>query len=97
MRKLVEKLREGYDVVFSRFETKQHSAYRNWGSRFDNAVASIMLNKYWDLCLSSFNAINRFLIDEITRYSGPYPYIDGLILRCTDNYASQLVEHRGRE
>ena len=94
--KLVRKLREGYDVVFSRYEVKQHDPLRNLGSRFNNAVASVMLKKDRRLYLSSFKAINRFLIDQILEYRGPYPYVDGLILRVTDNYATQLVEHRPR-
>jgi len=94
--KLVDKLREGHDVVFSRYQVKEHHPLRNLGSLFNNAVASVMLKKDPDLYLSSFKAINRFLIDEITRYSGPYPYIDGLILRTTRNYASQLVAHESR-
>ena len=94
--KLVRRLQEGYDVVFARYESKRHHPLRNLGSRFNNAVASIMLKKDRHLYLSSFKAINRFLIDKILEYSGPYPYIDGLILRVTDSYATQLVEHRPR-
>ena len=95
--KLVSKLEEGYDVVFSCYASKKHHWFRNLGSNFNNAVASLMLKKPRDLYLSSFKAINRFVIDEITRYSGPYPYIDGLILRITHNYASQEVAHDPRE
>jgi undecaprenyl-phosphate 4-deoxy-4-formamido-L-arabinose transferase len=94
--KLVRKLQEGYDVVFSRYAVKQHNPLRNLGSRFNNAVASVMLKKDRRLYLSSFKVINRFLIDQILEYRGPYPYVDGLILRVTDNYATQLVEHRPR-
>lgn len=94
--KLVEKLGEGYDVVFSRYERKQHSRFRNLGSRFNNAVASLLLGKPADLYLSSFKAVSRFVIDEITRYTGPYPYVDGLILRATRNYATELVRHDPR-
>jgi len=94
--KLVEKLREGHDVVFARYARKQHSGLRNLGSRFNNAAASLLLHKERGLYLSSFKALNRFLIDEITRYDGPYPYVDGLILRVTRRYATQLVEHRAR-
>jgi len=94
--KLVEKLREGHDVVFARYDRKHHSGLRNLGSRFNNAVASLLLQKERDLYLSSFKALNRFLIDEVTRYDGPYPYVDGLILRVTRRYATVLVEHRPR-
>ncbi len=93
---LVTKLREGYDVVFSRYDVKHHHPLRNLGSRFNNAVASVLLGKDRSLYLSSFKAIDRFLIDEILKYSGPYPYIDGLVLRATSRYGTQLVEHQPR-
>jgi undecaprenyl-phosphate 4-deoxy-4-formamido-L-arabinose transferase len=95
--KLVERLDQGADVVFSRYEVKRHHWFRNLGSRFNNAVASVMLKKPRDLYLSSFKALNRFTIDEITRYTGPYPYVDGLILRTTRNYDTVLVRHDERE
>lgn len=94
--KLVETLREGFDVVFSKYETKHHSAVRNLGSLINNAAATVLLKKDPGLYLSSFKAINRFLIDEITRYEGPYPYIDGLILRVTDRIGTRTVEHQPR-
>ena len=95
--KLVTKLREGHDVVFSCYAKKQHHWFRNLGSAFNNAVASVMLKKPRELYLSSFKAINRFVIDEITQYDGPYPYVDGLILRITRNYATQVVAHDPRD
>lgn len=93
---LVEKLADGYDVVFSRYEKKEHNVFRNLGSRFNNLVASLLIHKPVDLYLSSFKAINRFLIDELVRCQSPYPYIDGLILRVTRNYATVLCRHQPR-
>lgn len=93
---LVETLSRGHDVVFSRYEAKRHSPFRNFGSFINNAAATVLLRKDWDLYLSSFKAINRFVIDEITRYEGPYPYVDGLILRVTRNIGTQTVRHDPR-
>ncbi len=95
--KLVDKLNEGYDVVYSRYEKKMHHGLRNLGSSFNNLVATILIGKPRDLYLSSFKAITRFVIDELVKYNGPYPYIDGLIFRVTRNYATVLVEHHPRE
>jgi polyisoprenyl-phosphate glycosyltransferase len=47
--------------------------------------------------LSSFKVISRPLIDEIVKYKGPFPYIDGLILRATDNVTSVFVDHQSRK
>ncbi len=94
---LIEKLREGYDVVFSYYETKRHSWFRNLGSSFNDRVATWMLGKPRGLYLSSFKALNRFLIDEVTLYDGPYPYLDGLVLRSTSSIGQVLCDHRERE
>ncbi|MGE0760563.1 MAG: glycosyltransferase family 2 protein [Pirellulaceae bacterium] len=94
--KLVEELQRGYDVVFSYYEQKHHGWFRNWGSWFHNCVATVMLGKPYDLYLSSFKAINRFAIDQVIQYRGPYPYIDGLLLRVTASYARVLVRHDPR-
>jgi len=94
--KLIARLREGHDVVFSRYDSKRHSLLRNLGSRFHNLVASVMLGKPRDLYLSSFKALSRFAIDEVVKYKGPYPYLDGLILRTTRNYTTELVQHDPR-
>ena len=97
VRKLVSKLLQGYDVVFSCYATKKHHWFRNLGSRFNNIIANLMLQKPRDLYLSSFKVINRFVINEIIKYQGPYPYIDGLILRITHNLATQQVLHEPRD
>lgn len=95
--KLVDKLQEGYDVVYSAYSDKRHSWIRNAGSRFNDLVATRLLRKPKNLYLSSFKALNRFLIDAVVEYDGPYPYIDGLILRSTSAIASQICEHQARE
>ena len=95
--KLVDELGRGYDVVYSAYTKKKHHYFRNIGSRFNGWVASMLLRKPRDLYLSSHKAINRFLIDEITRYQGPYPYVDGLIFRVTRNYSTVTVDHSARK
>lgn len=94
--KLVEELRLGYDVVYSCYETKNHHWFRNLGSRLNNFVATRLLNKPADLYLSSFKAVSRFAVREVVKYQGPYPYVDGLILRSTRRISRVLVRHDAR-
>jgi undecaprenyl-phosphate 4-deoxy-4-formamido-L-arabinose transferase len=97
-RRLYEKARTGgYDVVYGRYRVKHHGWLRNLGSRFNDKVANVMLGKPPGLYLSSFKVLNRFTIDQIVRYKGAFPYIDGLILRTTSNLGQIGVEHRERE
>lgn len=95
--RLVEKLQEGYDVVYSYYEKKHHSRFRNLGSKFNDLVAAILLNKPKDLYLSSFKTIDASLVQIIVQYQGPYPYIDGLVLRSTQNIGRQLCQHEDRK
>ena len=92
-----EAVRKNYDVVYSYYSRKQHSYFRNMGSAFNNLVASFLLNKPVDLYLSSFKCMNRFVINEVIKYDGPFPYIDGLIWRTTNNVGRVLVRHEKRQ
>jgi undecaprenyl-phosphate 4-deoxy-4-formamido-L-arabinose transferase len=86
-----------FDVVYTFYDEKKHSWFRNLGSRFNDKVANLMLRKPKNLYLSSFKIINRFLIDEVIKYNLPYPYIDGLILQCTSKIGKIKVSHAERK
>lgn len=88
--------RGGHDAVFGDYASKRHAAWRNLGSWFANRVAGWVLDKPRGLYLSSFRCLSAFLVGEIVRYEGPFPYIDGLILQTTRNLAMVEVEHRER-
>lgn len=85
------------DVVYGRYREKQHHWFRNLGSWFTNAVATIVLKKPADLYLSSFKIMSRFIVNTVVRYDGPYPYLDGLILQATQRVAQVDVEHCQRQ
>jgi glycosyltransferase involved in cell wall biosynthesis len=88
--------RHGYDAVYTYSEVKHHHWLRNLGSRLNDRVANFMLDKPRHLYLSSFKCLSRFLVGQILKYRGPYPYIDGLVLRCTRNIGTIEVRHAPR-
>ena len=91
---LIEEAQHGdYDVVYSRYEEKKHHWFRNLGSQFNGMVATWLLGKPKGLYLSSSKLITKEVVNEIIKYSGPFPYIDGLILRVTDNIGVKTVKH----
>lgn len=94
--KLVNEALKGYDVVYSKYHHKQHNWFRNFGSKFNDWMATQLMDKPKDLYLSSFRVMSRDIVQEIIRYRGPFPYIDGLILRATNNISSVYVEHAAR-
>jgi undecaprenyl-phosphate 4-deoxy-4-formamido-L-arabinose transferase len=86
----------GKDVVYTYYADKQHASWRNLGSRFTNFVADILLDKPKGLYLSSFRCINRLVIDNIISYTGPFPYVDGLVVQVTHNIGRIQVAHLPR-
>jgi undecaprenyl-phosphate 4-deoxy-4-formamido-L-arabinose transferase len=88
--------RDGNQVVYTRFDQKNHAAWRNAASRFTNIVADFVLDKPPGLYLSSFRCMTAFVAREITRYEGPFPYVDGLILQVTNDIGQLLVRHLPR-
>jgi len=96
LRLLEHAQKTGKDVVYTHYAHKQHSAWRNLGSRFANRVADFVLDKPKGLYLSSFRCLGRFVVDQVLRYEGPFPYIDGLILQSTQSIGTLEVAHLPR-
>jgi glycosyltransferase involved in cell wall biosynthesis len=96
--KLYDHARLGnWDVVYTRYAAKQHAPWRNLGSQFANKVADWLLDKPRGLYLSSFRCMSAGVVANVTRYNGPYPYVDGLIMQVTQRIDSILVAHYPRE
>jgi len=94
---LIEKLNEGYDVVYGSYKNKKHSIFRNMGSRINDLMSEYLMNKPKNLKVSSYFVTHRFIIDEMLKYKNSYPYLLGLVLRTTKNITSVYVNHRERE
>ena len=95
--KLLEKIEAGCDVVYASYDHKQHSGFRNFGSRVNAWMTEIMLGKPKELSLTSYFAAKRFIADEMLRYENCFPYVMGLVLRSTKNICNVPVNHRSRE
>lgn len=95
--RLIRKLEEGYDAVYAQYDHKQHSAFRNLGSKLNERMTRMMLGKPPKLYISSYFAVKRFVVDDMIRYENSFPYVIGLVLRATRNIANVSVDHRERE
>lgn len=95
--KLLARLEEGYDVVYAKYAHKQHSVFRNFGSKVNELMTRVMLGKPKELYISSYFAMKKFVAQEMIRYENPYPYVIGLVLRTTKKIANVEVTHRERE
>jgi glycosyltransferase involved in cell wall biosynthesis len=94
--KLVAGLEKGFDVCYGRFARKRQAWFKNAGSWFNDKVANVILKKPKGIYLSPFKALRREIAREICRYTGPYPYIDGLLFRVTSRIDQVDVAHHAR-
>ena len=94
---LIENLESnGRDVVYGAYRIKKHTGLRNLGSRVNDLMASWLLGKPRALKVTSFFVARRFVIAEMLKYSEPFPYVIGLVLRVTRNIGNVWVDHRER-
>ncbi|ASW42452.1 glycosyltransferase family 2 protein [Clostridium isatidis] len=95
--KMLNKLiQENYDIVYAKYSNKKHSNWRNIGTLVNKYMAEKMMGKPKDISIGSFYVARRYVIDEVIKYKGPYPYVSGLLLRVTKNIANVEVEHNKR-
>lgn len=94
--KLLIEIQKGFDVVYCKYPAKRDSLLRNLGSYLNGSMARVILNKPANLYLSSFKAMNRFLVNQLVTYKTPNPYLDAIILRITRKISTVEVRHDQR-
>jgi glycosyltransferase involved in cell wall biosynthesis len=87
----------GLDVVFGHYDVKHHDSWRNLGSWFTNRLTDWTLEKPHGFYLSSFRCVTAFVARQVAAHTGPFPYIDGLILQVTQHIGSISVRHEPRK
>lgn len=96
LRKLIDKLEEGNDVVFAYYEKIQRSLFRRIGTSVALTMCRLVLGAPKDFNASSFYIAKRIIIDEMIKYKNAFPYIGGLILRTTRKIGYVKTSHRAR-
>jgi undecaprenyl-phosphate 4-deoxy-4-formamido-L-arabinose transferase len=96
-KRLYEHARQsGLDAVFGCYADKRHASWRNWGSWLTNRITDFILDKPKGFYLSSFRCVSAFVARDVVRNTGPFPYIDGLILQMTQRIGAIEVRHADR-
>ena len=95
--KLLDEIDKGYDIVYGYYPHKQHSGFRNLGSRFNQWTTRVLLDKPKNMNTSSFWVIRRFVRDYAIQYRSAYTHLQGVFLRVTRNISCIPVEHFRRE
>lgn len=92
--KLIDKIKQGYDLVYGEYISKKHKWFRNIGSSFIQIVYKKLFNLPHKL--TSFRIIKKEIINSILNYNKNYTFIDGLIAWQTKNIGVCNVVHDNR-
>lgn len=93
---LVDKLEEGFDVVYACHKHPKQNLFRRFGSFVNRKMAEAVIGQPKKLKATSFFIVRKFIIDEIIKYDNSFPYISGLIFRTTKKIGSVEIEQRER-
>ena len=94
--KLVDKIEEGFDVVYGYYEHSAQHLFRRFGSFVNKKMAEAIIGQPKTLQTTSFFIMKKFIAQEIVQYPNPFPYISGLVFRATKNLGNVAVSHRHR-
>jgi undecaprenyl-phosphate 4-deoxy-4-formamido-L-arabinose transferase len=93
---LVDKLMEGYDVVYADFKNKKHSFFKRTTSNLHNSLAEKMGSKPKGIKRSSFTAWSRMVVDAMISYKSPFVSIGSYMMTVASKFANVEIEHRER-
>lgn len=94
---LLEKMKEGYDVVYGQYPYRKNSFIKNLTSKFNAYTSRVLLGRPKTIVSSNYWVITRMVRNEVIKYTSYNPYVDAIFYRVTHNIADVPIEHFKRE
>jgi len=96
IRILLNKLAEGFDVVYGAPQQEQHGLFRNMASRMTKLALQGAMGVDTARNVSAFRAFKTRLREGFKNYRSPFVSIDVLLTWSTSNFAAVKVRHEPR-
>jgi glycosyltransferase involved in cell wall biosynthesis len=94
--RLLDKLDEGYDVVYGVPEQEQHGLWRDIASQITKIILSNAMGAETARNVSAFRGFRTQLRDAFQHYQGPFVSIDVLLTWATTRFCMIRVRHNAR-
>lgn len=94
--KLLEKLSDGFDVVYGSPDRERHGLPRDLASRLTKAVLQKSMGVATASRVSAFRAFRTSIRDSFASHGGPYCSIDVLLTWGTRSFGAVTVRHEAR-
>ena len=93
----IEKMNEGYDVVFGIYKERKFNFLKNFTSKLASSIMWHMVERPKGLEASNYWCCRKYVRDEMIKYTGYNLYLQMLFYRTTRNIANIEIEHFERE
>ena len=94
--RLLEKLAEGYDVVYGTPQKEHHGLWRTMASQVTKMVLQGTMGAEAARSISAFRAFRAEARQAFADYRGPFVCIDVLLTWATSRFATVAVRHEAR-
>lgn len=95
--RLIDKIQEGYDVVYGTYPKSKNGFFKRLSSRFNRFTSRILLDMPKEIVATNFWIITDRVREEVIKYSSFNPVLDAIFYQVTHNFGSVEVEHHKRE
>ncbi len=94
MWKLVDKVNEGYDIVYAKFSVKNTSLFKKFTSDLHGKISETIGVKPRGIALSSFWAMSSFCANQLSKYHSPFTSRGGYLMRITQKFANVDIDEQ---
>jgi glycosyltransferase involved in cell wall biosynthesis len=94
--RLLDKLAEGYDVVYGAPQHEQHNIFRNLASQITKLALQNSMGAQTALNISAFRVFRTAIRDAFAGYQSPFVNMDVLLTWGTTRFAVVRVRHEPR-
>ena len=91
LRKLIDKIDEGYDVVFGKTSNNAVSKVSKIGTNLNKLMSYLLLNKPKGMHFGNLWACRRYVADQMIKNNNPSPYLGGIFTSVTLNISNIVV------
>ena len=94
---LIDKVVEGYDLVYGRFSMKHHNLYKRMVSRIHGFISELNGTKVKGISLSSYFALSSFAAKQLVNYRSPFVSRGGYLMSVTTKVTNvDISKHQDR-
>lgn len=97
IKNMLDKFKEGYQVVYGIAKNRNYSKFRNFGSFITNILFNVICHKPKNIKVSSFRIITSNILKKVVLEKSSFVYISAIILKETKNIGNVMVTHNSRE